>query len=334
MLFFYNHLKGKQITAMLNLRYFTELLQFAISIFEYELPETVRAEYLERYLNCEGLAGLKKVDGGYLLGIGGTYGPIDQYGIGTRFEGNTIGDDGKEGNYIAGTIGEDIAICWHNSTHTPNLDIVRTADQLTEYDKSIYKAVQVARAQPVFVARDKSTQDAITDAAGSILDGDYVAVLSKNPLAEYNGQKGLELLPLTNPDVARVIQYLNEGMDKCYQRYYQKYGQAQQATSKHSTTLLDELHGSDSVSFVAVEDMLHEREKFCEMAQSIWGDVFRVRLSPIWRDELERYRAETAKPAAELEQIKAEAKSAEEAAADPEQEPAQLEEVEEVRENV
>lgn len=309
MLFFYNHLRGKEITKMLQIRYFTELLQFSTNIFKWTLPETIRPEFLERFLNCEGLIGIqKKPEGNYMLTIGSTMGRLDQYGIGTQFEGNTFGDGAeKYGNYIRGTIGEDVAICWHNSAHTPNLDIIRTAETLTEYDKSILKAVETCRAQPIFVARDGNVKRAIEDASGKILQGDYVAVLSDNVLAEYNGQKGLEIIELTQPKLSEYIQYLNEGMDKCYQRYYQKYGQAQQASSKHTTTLLDELHGSDAVSFVAIEDMLQCRKEFCAMAAAIWGDTFEVELSPIWRREYDRYKAETAKAAAELQQIKADA---------------------------
>lgn len=308
MLFFYNHLKGKEVTKMLQIRYFTELLQFALNIFEWTLPASIRPEYLERFLNCEGLAGIQKQAGGdYLVTMGSTLGRLDQYGIGTQFEGNTLGDAPGTGNYITGTIGENIAICWHNSAHTPNLDIIRTAETLTEYDKSIVKAVEVARAQPVFITRDGAAQKAIESAAGRILAGDYVAVLSENVMAEYNGQKGVETIELTQPQMAQYIQYLNEGMDKTYQRYYQKYGQAQQASSKHTTTLLDELHGSDAVSFIAIEDMLNERRKFCKMAAAIWGDVFEVKLSPIWEREYKRYNAEAKKPEAELKQIEAQA---------------------------
>lgn len=311
MLFFYNHLKGKEVTKLLQVRYFTELLQFTTNIFRYNIPDSIRPEYLERFLNCEGLIGIQKQpDGRYFLTIGSTIGRLDQYGIGTEFEGNTFGDSGEYGNYIRGTIGKDVAICWHNSAHTPNLDIIRTAETLTEYDKSIMKAVEVCRAQPVFVARDGNVQKAVEEAAGRILAGDYVAVLSKNVMAEYSGQKALELLELTQPKVAEYIQYLNEGADKCYQRYYQKYGQAQQTTSKHTTTLLDELHGSDAVSFIAIEDMLQCRKEFCAMAAAIWGDTFEVELSPIWQKEYDRYKAETAKPAAELKQIEAQAEQA------------------------
>lgn len=319
MLFFYDKLKGNKLTKLLHIRYFTELLQFSLNIFEWTVPESIRPDYLERYLNCEGLAGIQKQPNGeYIVTIGSTLGPLDQYGIGTRYEGNTLGDAPGTGNYITGKIGENIAICWHNSAHTPNLDIIRTAETLTEYDKSIYKAVEVSRAQPVFVTRDDTVKNAIEDAAGKILAGDYVSVLSKNVMAEYNGQKGVELLELTQPQMAQYIQYLNEGMDKCYQRYYQKYGQAQQASSKHTTTLLDELHGSDAVSFVSIADMLRCRQEFCKMAAAIWGDVFEVRLSPIWEREYKRYNAEAAKPAAELKQIEAEAEQAA-ASSDPEQ---------------
>lgn len=288
MLVLWDKLNGKKTTKLLEIRYFAELLQFTTAMFDWDLPESLDAKFLEKYLNANGIFGvIKKQDGTYLAGMGGTTGKLDQYGIGNMFEGDTLGAD-----YVNGKIGDDVAICWHNSAHTPNLDIARTASTLAEYDKSIYRIVQMSRASPIFAARDDTVKNAITDAKNKIIDGDIVCVASDNVLQNYQTGEPLSAVHITDPRYSEYLQFLNEGKDAEYKRYYQKYGHAMQASSKHTTTLIDELHGADSVSFVVPMDMLDCRKKFCETATAIFGDKFDVKFSDLWATEFVKYKAE------------------------------------------
>ena len=290
MLFLWNKLNGKETTKMLNLRYFTELLQFNCSMFEWELPENVLPEYLEKFLNVNGIIGIRRDKSGkFIIGMGGTTGKLNQYGIGDTFSGNTLGG---ENEYIWGKIGETVAICWNNSMHTPNFDISRTAQTLAEYDKSVFRITQMCRANPIFISRDNNVQRAIENAESKIINGDIVSVVSDNVLSEYTGKDGVTKLEITEPRYSEYLQFLNEAKDNEYKRYYQKYGHAMQASSKHTTTLIDELHGADSVSFVVPLDMLKCRRGFCEMANRIFGGGFSVKFSEIWQREFEKYKTE------------------------------------------
>lgn len=290
MLILWNRLKGKETTKLLQMRYFTELMQFTCSMFRWTLPREIRPEYLERYLNCNGIIGIKDTRDGYKIGMGGTTGKLDQYGIGEMFNGNTLGG---EQEYIWGRIGEDTAICWHNSDHTPNLDIMRTAETLAEYDKSIFRITQMARANPILSCSDGMIKKTLEDSMQKIIDGDIIIALSENDLKQYTTGESIEKVELTDPRYSEYLQFLNEGKDAEYKRYYQKYGHAMQASSKHTTTLIDELHGADSVSFVAPLDMLARRREFCEMANGIFGGGFAVEFSDVWGMEFEKYKAES-----------------------------------------
>lgn len=291
MLVLWNKLKGKETTKILQLRYFTELMQFTCSMFDWTLPPEIKPEYLERYLNSNGVIGIKDTADGYKIGMGGTTGKLDQYGVGDMFSGNTLGGVDE---YIWGRIGEDVAICWHNSDHTPNLDIARTADTLTEYDKSIYRITQMARANPILTCSDGLVKKTLEDSMQRIIDGDIVIALSESDLRAYTPGESVEKTELTDPRYSEYLQFLNEGKDAEYKRYYQKYGHAMQASSKHTTTLIDELHGADSVSFVTPLDMLARRREFCDMANGIFGGGFGVRFSDVWQTEYDKYNAESA----------------------------------------
>lgn len=288
MIILWDKLNGKQMTKMLHLRYFSELLQFTCKMFEWILPPEIEPEYMERFLNCNGLVGICKTDSGYKIAMGSTTGKLNQYGIGENFIGETLGGDFS----MSGKIGDDIAICWHNGVHTPNLDISRTAETLAEYDKSIFRIVQMTKANPIFAAKDEITKKAIESAETKIVNGDIVCVLSDNALTDYTGRENVTKLDITEPRYSEYLQYLNMGMDYEYKRYYQKYGHAMQTTSKHSITLMDELHGADSISFVIPMDMLKCRKDFCDMANSIFGGGFSVKFSEMWQREFEKYKSE------------------------------------------
>lgn len=290
MLILWNRLKGKETTKLLQFRYFTELLQFNCAMFAWKLPPGLRPDYAEKYLNANGIFGVKETRDGFKIGMGGTGGRLDQYGIGDTFNGNTLGG---EDEYLWGRIGETVAICWHNSMHTPNLDISRTAETLAEYDKSIFRITQMARANPIFSVKDEQAGKTIEGAATRIIDGDLVAVLSDNNLAALADGRPVEKIDITDPRYSEYLQFLNEGKDNEYRRYYQKYGHAMQSSSKHTTTLIDELHGADSVSFVAPLDMLKCRREFCEMANGIFGGGFSVDFSDVFKIEYEKYLRES-----------------------------------------
>lgn len=291
MLILWEKLNGKETTKFLHLRYFSELLQFTCNMFAWNLPESIKPEYLEKFLNCNGIVGVMKTnENEFTIGMGGTTGKLNQYGIGDMFNGNTLG--GGENDYIWGKIGEKVAICWNNTMHTPNLDISRVAQTLAEYDKSIFRITQMTRANPIFAAKNDNVKHAIENAESKIVNGDIVCVLSDNVLSEYQSSENLTKIEITEPRYSEYLQFLNEGKDAEYKRYYQKYGHAMQASSKHTTTLIDELHGADSVSFITPLDMLKCRQEFCEMANEMFGGGFSVDFSDVWKREFEKYKSD------------------------------------------
>lgn len=299
MLILWNRLKGKETTKLLQFRYFTELLQFNCSMFKWKLPPELRPDYAEKYLNANGIFGVRETRDGFKIGMGSTSGKLDQYGVGEIFNGNTLGG---EDEYIWGRIGETAAICWHNSMHTPNLDLMRTAETLAEYDKSIFRITEMTRANPMFNVKDSEAAKTIEGAASRIIEGDFVVVLSDNNLQQIADTQSVQKIDITDPRYSEYLQFLNEGKDNEYRRYYQKYGHAMQASSKHTTTLIDELHGADSVSFVAPLDMLKCRREFCDMANGIFGGGFDVDFSDVFKMEYEKYLAESEKEIEEPEE--------------------------------
>lgn len=322
MIVFWDKLSGKVQTAYAHRLYFFELLDFVTGIFDWKLPDGVDPKFLERYLNSSGCCGLtKNSDGEYRLSLGGLEPPFDQYAIGTRWIGETLG-----GEECKGTRGETAAVCFNNSDHMPNFDLVPVSDRLTEFDKSIKAVTRASRANPLTVAHDKKTVKAFEEVHDKILEGDIVSILSDNALDDLGGRQAVEVIEFTKPEYMRLLQYLYEAKESEYRNFYRKYGQNLQSVAKHAQVTTEEIDGADSVCFIIPRDMLEQRRRFCEEASRIFGDEFAVDFAEPWRSEEQRYDADTAEQLAEADKAEAEAEQVE---AETEQIEIQSEQIEE-----
>lgn len=302
MIVFWDKLSGKLQTSYANRLYFFELLEFCCGIFKWTLPDGVDPKFLERYLNSAGVTALTKNDDGeYRLSLGGLEPPFDQYAIGTHWIGETLG-----GEHCEGIRGETAAICWHNSDHMPNLDLVPVADRLTEFDKSIKAVTRASRANPLTIAHDQKTVNAFEDVRTKIFDGDIVSILSENVMDDVTGQRSVEVVEFTKPEYMRLLQYLYESKESEYRNFYRKYGQNLQSVPKHAQVTTEEIDGADSVCFIIPRDMLEQRKRFCEEATRIFGDEFSVEFAEPWGSEEKRYDADTDKQLADAEKAEAE----------------------------
>lgn len=307
MIVFWDKLKGKVQTAYTNRLYFFELLDFVTGIFDWTLPDGVDPKFLERYLNASGMCALtKNEDGEYRLSLGGLEDPLDQYAIGTKWIGETLG-----GEYCTGVRGETAAVCFNNSDQMPNFDLVPVSDRLTEFDKSIRAVTRASRANPLTVAHDKKTVKAFEEVHDKILDGDIVSILSDNALDDLGGRQAVEVIEFTKPEYMRLLQYLYEAKESEYRNFYRKYGQNLQSVAKHAQVTTEEIDGADSVCFIIPRDMLEQRKRFCEEASRIFGDTFAVEFAEPWRSEEQRYDADTTEQLAEADKAEAEAEQVE-----------------------
>lgn len=307
MIVFWDKLSGKVQTAYSHRLYFFELLDFVCGIFEWTLPAGVDPKFLERYLNSSGMCGLTKNEyGEYRLSLGGLEAPLDPYAIGTVWIGETLG-----GEYCTGVRGETAAVCFNNSDHMPNFDLVPVSDRLTEFDKSIKAVTRASRANPLTVAHDKKTFKAFEEAHDKILDGDIVSILSDNALDDLGDRRSVEIIEFTKPEYMRLLQYLYEAKESEYRNFYRKYGQNLQSVAKHAQVTTEEIDGADSVCFIIPRDMLEQRRRFCEEASRIFGDTFAVDFAEPWRSEEQRYDADTDKQLADADKAEAEAEQVE-----------------------
>lgn len=285
----YEKMKAKQKNLIRQRSYFSYLLVSLCNIFAWNVDDAFDTMWSEKYNHISGSFCCKKLDDKYYIAEAPSRaGDIDQYGDGMDIDGVT-----RNGVSLTGRIGEDIAICYNNVDRMPDLDMVRYADGFSQVDKSIMANVRWSILAPVLCTSDDRTTKAIEKLVDDMLEGKLKCITSEDVLAALNGNgargQGVYSVDITHPERIRNVQYQSELYDVLMRRFFNKYGLNIQNSAKHAQVSTDEVHGMDAVSWVLVLDMLHERQKFCDECNRIWGTSWSVDLAEPWKSEYERF---------------------------------------------
>lgn len=285
--FYYNEMKAKHKNAYLNKAYFTMLLDMLISMYKWDnLPNTIPAEWIEKYLILYGVCGVGNINGKLTAVMGGLCGDVDGYGIGTQFVGATpIGD-------INGKRGEDVAVGFNNSLYMPDMLLTKFADGLTEIAKSYDLNIRYARLMPMPVVRDNKDKIAIDSALDRLQNGEMKTTVKIDSFYDPIIQDKNDIPVLNLSDVSKIdkLQYLSLAFDDQIRRIANIYGQSLQTTAKNRQALSDEIHGNDSLSFILPLDRLRQRQKFAAEINNIFGTDITVDFSECWKIEYEKFK--------------------------------------------
>lgn len=283
----YEKMKAKQKNLIRQRSYFSYLLVSLCNIFAWNVGDAYDTMWSEKFNHISGsFACQKQGDTYYIAEAPSRAGDIDQYGDGTEVEGVT-----RNGISLHGTIGKDIVICYNNVDRMPDLDMVRYADGFSQVDKAIMANVRWSILAPVLCTRDDKTTKAIEKLVDDMLEGKLKCITSEDVLDALSGGRGdgVYSVDITHPERIRNVQYQSELYDVLMRRFFNKYGLNIQNSAKHAQVSTDEVHGMDAVSWVMVLDMLHERQKFCDECNRIWGTSWSVDFAEPWKSEYERF---------------------------------------------
>ena len=270
--------------------HFSYLLACDTMMFEYTgLPETIDQIYLEQYLNLSGIAAIGKVNGElFAAPFASRNGKLNQYGLGT--ECNAFIPNGEN---IRGTIGEDVAIIYNNTCHTPQTDLFFDTQLFTEIDKSVNSNVLFARIAPIFAAADDKTKEQIKAVIENVIAGNLETVVSENLLDMFGLQAGTENVKILDvfqhPERVQYVQYLSQLFDVIMRRHFSRRGLSIKTPTKAAQQSTDEIHGMDSVSWFYPLNKLKARRDGVEMVNRIFGTSIMVDFSEIWQQEFAAY---------------------------------------------
>lgn len=277
------------------------LNEFHLGMFEYEgLPETIRTNYLEYWLQRFGFVAIVRYPEGYEI-PGFSAGDLicttctladspDPYGEGTQVI--SITRNGISRTYNRDD--DDIVIGINNFAELGNPDTVADACKLADIDLSLDFLVFWTRLSPLLKVADEKTKNDIISAFSNIKEGIPVTIVTKKILEDLGiSSDGVSVDMLTQPDFADKIQYTARLREDVLRWHYTRYGQVIQGDTKLAQQSVDEVNGTVSSSLIIPLNMLKCREKMIDEINAKFGLNASVRLSGAWRAEVTKYENET-----------------------------------------
>lgn len=277
------------------------LNEFHLGMFEYEgLPETIRTNYLEYWLQRFGFVAIVRYPEGHDL-PGFSAGDLicttctladspDPYGEGTQVI--SITRNGISRTYNRDD--DDIVIGINNFAELGNPDIVADACKLADIDLSLDFLIFWTRLSPLLKVADEKTKNDIISAFTNMKEGIPVTIVTKKILEDLGiSSDGISVDMLTQPDFADKIQYTARLREDVLRWHYTRYGQVIQGDTKLAQQSVDEVNGTVSSSLIIPLNMLKCREKMINDINSKFGLNASVRLSGAWRAEVTKYENET-----------------------------------------
>lgn len=277
------------------------LNEFHLGMFEYEgLPETIRTNYLEYWLQKYGFVAIVRYPEGRDV-PGFSAGDLicttctladspDPYGEGTQVI--SITRNGISRTYNRDD--DDIVIGINNFTELGNPDTLADAAKLADIDLSLDFLIFWTRLSPLLKVADEKTKNDIISAFTNIKEGIPVTIVTKKILEDLGiSSDGVSVDMLTQPDFADKIQYTARLREDVLRWHYTRYGQVVQGDTKMAQQSVDEVNGTVSSSLIIPLNMLKCREKMIDEINTKFGLSASVRLSGAWRAEVTKYENET-----------------------------------------
>ena len=278
-----------------------ELRQLHYSMFEYgNLPDTVDPFYIEEYLQSgepQGYIAWWRLnasetspgfpEGSLIVSSASLGTDLNPYGEGTEVIAVTA--NGKERRFRS-RYEDDVVVGFNNILKTPCYDIEVDAETLSEVDISLLYLIHYTRLYPIFKAADEKTRDKIITAFKNMEVGKPLTIIDQ-PLLEELGieTQSIKTETLTNPELAKVIQFTSKLREDIKRWHFTKYGQTINSSSKLAQETVDEVNGAVSASLIIPLSMLAARRAMIDEVNRKFGTDITVDFSGAWRAEVTRY---------------------------------------------
>lgn len=270
------------------------------SMYTYEnLPDSMPAEFIERYLIMNGSACGWRYDGQtdplhqdkLIISLGGPAEAPDVYGIGQKYK--AVTENGYVKTFDRNS--DECAIIYNNSLYAPDMNIINNfADIIVEMFVSLKTNVLYTRNKPVFKAGTDKERAAIIKAFNDIKnDLEPIVVTSTNIMEQIDGApESIKVLDITDVNNADKLQYIVKSIDDAFRWFFTLYGQSVQGNGKMAQQTVKEVDGSTSLSFIYPNDRLVMRRKGFDRFNEIFGTDIQVRYSDAWLTESIKYKKE------------------------------------------
>lgn len=275
------------------------LNEFHLGMFEYEgLPETIRPNYLEYWLQKYGMVAIRRNkkpspgfdEGALIVTTCALADKLDPYGEGSQVISTTR--NGQSDVYDR--YSDDVVIGFNNLRELGCPDILTDAQKLADVDLSLDFLIFWTRLSPLLKVADEKTKNDVITAFSNIKAGVPVTIVTKALLEDIGvGSDGISTDMLTAPDFADKIQYTARLREDILRWHYTRYGQVIQGDTKLAQQSVDEVNGTVSSSLIIPLIMLKCREEMITEINKKFGLSASVKLSGAWRAEVTKYENDT-----------------------------------------
>lgn len=150
-------MKDKEKNKVREKIYLTQFVNANSGIFNHDIERNAELDIplgtIEKILITNGSVAFFKDDNN-ILSVGvSNYLSNGKYGIGKNCIINTLSGDGVNSMVYEREIGKDCILMFNNYTHTPDLDIITTADMLTQIDISLNAITINTRSHPTPIVK-------------------------------------------------------------------------------------------------------------------------------------------------------------------------------------
>lgn len=287
----YEHMRGKYAKRAFAWLHFWECLNVILSRITLKgFPENILQSDTLLYLATNGTVGCAKFpDGNYWTFPGSYTGEFWGQTVPREYMGclSVVGD-------VRGIAGKDIAVGWNNSTHTPDMILMQTADILGDIDISEHCNVLFARYMRIPKVHDEKEKQVIISAINATLRGQVDAIVSDEVHREelLTGVPSEPFLDLTDVDKIDKLQYLDQYRKAVMRRFYEYAGQKFPVGPKMAQMSVKEAGANDSISLIQLLDHLEYVKKFCDDCNRLFGWNTSAELTECFADELKEMREE------------------------------------------
>lgn len=285
---FYATLNKKKQAVIRNQIFNNFLFLFLSSMFEYDNAyEGMNTDFIDFYGITEGIYGAFDKEGKKIIGRPNYGGGVDEYGLPLAWNITTL-----NATNIKGALDEvNCAIGYNNKLHTGDyLNIQRYAMQFSEVDISQYCNVRFARLKPIPMVDNESDKNEIDKIIEDTNFGKIQSFVSKSKISRLtNNNQTAELINLTDVSAIDKLQYLSTYHNDLLRRFFTMYGMALGNSMKQAQQTIEEITSDTASSFIIPIQMLHERQKFCDKCNALWGGNMSVHFSEPWMIEYRKF---------------------------------------------
>lgn len=292
----YNNLKEKGKKDVDLFSFENRLSNFLTSMFDskgdnlFNQGKWDRCEF-ELLLLLTGKIAVWELDNELVFSTVDFTGNIDFMGIGKDANCTTLNGHNKV--FSDWRNSKELVIIYNNENHTPDMNVERFANLMTETWTSMRCAVQGTRYTKVFCVGNQQEQQEVQTAIDNTKDGKPMIVRSNRILP--TSDQTINSIKLTDFQESDKIQYLSTFMTYIERIFINQYGMASQGADKVAQQNEAEVKNGAFSSWVEVLSRLAERKRGFEKVKEVFGVDIDYGLSEVWKKEYERLFAEVEK---------------------------------------